>query len=43
VKELKKVGADNKKLLAKLSSSKPSIAKALKTRTYASSPSALKR
>jgi hypothetical protein len=43
VKELKKVGADNKKLLAKLSSSKPSVAKALKTRTYASSPSALKR
>jgi hypothetical protein len=43
VKELKKVGADNKKLLAKLSSSKPSIAKALKTRTYASSPSSLKR
>jgi hypothetical protein len=43
VKELKKAGADNKKLLAKLSLSKPSIAKALKTRTYAGSPSALKR
>tara|TARA_R110002003_G_scaffold25_19_gene1283 strand:+ start:877 stop:4176 length:3300 start_codon:yes stop_codon:yes gene_type:complete len=43
VKELKKVGADNKKLLAKLSSSKPSIAKALKTRKYAGSPSSLKR
>jgi hypothetical protein len=44
VKELKKVGADNKKLLAKLSSSRPSVAKALKTRTYASgSPSTLKR
>jgi hypothetical protein len=43
VKELKKAGADNKKLLAKLSSSKPSVAKALKTRTYAGSPSALKR
>ncbi|KAF2036485.1 hypothetical protein EK21DRAFT_51820 [Setomelanomma holmii] len=43
VKELKKVGADNKKLLAKLSSSKPSVAKALKTRAYASSPSSLKR
>jgi len=43
VRELKKVGADNKKLLAKLSSSKPSIAKTLKTRTYAASPSELKR
>jgi hypothetical protein len=43
VRELKKVGADNKKLLAKLSSSKPSVAKALKTRTYAASPSDLKR
>ena len=43
VKELKKAGADNKKLLAKLSSSKPSVAKALKTRTYAGSPSDLKR
>ncbi|KAH8725044.1 hypothetical protein GQ44DRAFT_681980 [Phaeosphaeriaceae sp. PMI808] len=35
VKELKKVGADNKKLFAKLSLSKPSVAKALKTRAYA--------
>ncbi|KAH7083109.1 hypothetical protein BKA63DRAFT_143271 [Paraphoma chrysanthemicola] len=43
VKELKKVGADNKKLLAKLSSSKPSVAKALKTRKYAASPSSLRR
>ncbi|KAF2830422.1 hypothetical protein CC86DRAFT_161319 [Ophiobolus disseminans] len=43
VKELKKAGADNKKLLAKLSSSRPSIAKALKTRAYAGSPSGLKR
>jgi hypothetical protein len=43
VKELKKIGADNKKLLAKLSLSKPSVAKALKTRTYAGSSSALKR
>jgi hypothetical protein len=43
VKELKKAGADNKKLLAKLSSSKPSVAKALKSKTYAGSPSALKR
>jgi hypothetical protein len=43
VKELKKAGADNKKLLAKLSSSRPSVAKALKTRAYAGSPSALKR
>jgi hypothetical protein len=43
VRELKKIGADNKKLLAKLSLSKPSVAKALKTRTYAGSPSALKR
>lgn len=43
VRELKKVGADNKKLLAKLSSTKPSVAKALKTRTYAASPSELKR
>lgn len=41
VKELKKAGADNKKLLAKLSSSKPSVAKALKTRAYAGSPSSL--
>jgi hypothetical protein len=43
VRELKKAGADNKKLLAKLSSSRPSVAKALKTRAYAGSPSALKR
>lgn len=43
MKELKKIGADNKKLLAKLSLSKPSVAKALKTRTYAGSPSSLKR
>jgi hypothetical protein len=42
VRELKKIGADNKKLLAKLSLSKPSVAKALKTRAYGS-PSALKR
>lgn len=43
VKELKKAGADNKKLLAKLSSTKPSVAKALKTRTYTGGASSLKR
>jgi hypothetical protein len=42
VRELKKIGADNKKAFAKLSLSKPSVAKALKTRAYGS-PSALKR
>lgn len=43
VRELKRVGADNKKLLAKLSSAKPSVAKALKKKTYVGSPSALKK
>lgn len=43
VKELKKIGADNKKLLAKLSASKSSGAKAFKPRTHAGSPSGLKR
>ncbi|KAH7396813.1 hypothetical protein DE146DRAFT_51633 [Phaeosphaeria sp. MPI-PUGE-AT-0046c] len=43
VKELKRIGADNKKLLAKLSASKSSTARAFKARTHAGSPSALKR
>lgn len=43
VKELKRIGADNKKLLAKLSASKSSAARLLKTKTHAGSPSGLKR
>lgn len=43
IKDLKRAGADNKRLLAKLSSSRPSVAKALKSRSYGGSPSSLKR
>ncbi|KAF3038243.1 hypothetical protein E8E11_005884 [Didymella keratinophila] len=45
IKELKKIGADNKKLLAKLSSSKSSLSRAIKfsSKTNAGSPGSLKR
>lgn len=45
IKELKKIGADNKKLLAKLSSSKSSLSRAIKfsSKNNASSPGSLKR
>lgn len=44
IKELKKAGADNKKLLAKLSSSKSSLSRAIKfSKNNAGSPGSLKR
>jgi hypothetical protein len=44
IKELKKAGADNKKLLAKLSSSKSSLSRAIKfSKNTAGSPGSLKR
>ncbi|KAJ4381498.1 hypothetical protein N0V86_002858 [Didymella sp. IMI 355093] len=45
IKELKKIGADNKKLLAKLSSSKSSLSRAIKfsSKNNAGSPGNLKR
>ncbi|KAF1931387.1 uncharacterized protein M421DRAFT_2879 [Didymella exigua CBS 183.55] len=45
IKELKKIGADNKKLLAKLSSSKSSLSRAIKfsSKNNAGSPGSLKR
>ncbi|KAJ4397915.1 hypothetical protein N0V91_010607 [Didymella pomorum] len=45
IKELKKIGADNKKLLAKLASSKSSLSRAIKfsSKNNASSPGSLKR
>ena len=44
IKELKKIGADNKKLLAKLSSSKSSLSRAIKfSKSNAGNPGSLKR
>ncbi|KAF3044358.1 hypothetical protein E8E12_009424 [Didymella heteroderae] len=45
IKELKRIGADNKKLLAKLSSSKSSLSRAIKfsSKNNAGSPGSLKR
>ncbi|KAF3006843.1 hypothetical protein E8E13_010727 [Curvularia kusanoi] len=43
IKELKKIGADNKKFLAKLSSSKSSLSRAIRRQNNAGSPGSLKR